>query len=80
MIIYNHSKKIKGRELRAKLEALNPLAILARGYSVTRTIPQATVIKDSQKVTLNQELEVLLAKGTLICRVKGKVNDGKKNI
>ena len=80
LIIYNHSKKIKGRELRAKLEALNPLAILARGYSVTRTIPQATVIKDSQKVTLNQELEVLLAKGTLICRVKGKVNDGKKNI
>ena len=79
LILSNHSKKIKLRELTAKLEALNPLAILARGYSVTRTIPQAAVVKDSQNVALDQELEVMLAKGRLICRVKGKATDGKKN-
>ena len=79
LIISNHSKQIKIRELTAKLEALNPLAILARGYSVTRTIPEAAVIKDPQNVALDQELEIMLAKGRLICRVKGRANDGKKN-
>jgi exodeoxyribonuclease VII large subunit len=79
LIISNHSKQIKIRELTAKLEALNPLAILARGYSVTRTIPEAAVIKDPQNVALDQELEIMLAKGRLICRVKGRATDGKKN-
>jgi exodeoxyribonuclease VII large subunit len=80
LLIYNHSNRIKTRELTAKLEALNPLAILARGYSVTRTIPKAALVKDSQTVALDQELEVMLAKGRLICRVKGKLNDGKEII
>jgi len=80
LIISNHSKQIKIRELTAKLEALNPLAILARGYSVTRTIPEAAVVKDPQNVALDQELEVMLAKGRLICRVKGKAAHGKKNV
>ena len=80
LLICNNSKKIKTRELTAKLEALNPLAILARGYSVTRTIPKAVVVNDSQMVELDQELEVMLARGRLVCRVKGKSNDGKKII
>jgi len=80
LVIYKHSKQIKIRESTAKLEAMNPLAILARGYSVIRTIPEATVVKNSQNVALDQDLEVMLAKGRLLCRVKGKTNDGKKNI
>jgi exodeoxyribonuclease VII large subunit len=79
LIISNHSKKIHIRELSASLAALNPLAILARGYSVTRTIPDAVVVKNSQKVALGQKLEVMLAKGRLICHVKGKVDHGKKD-
>ena len=71
---------MKIRELTAKLEALNPLAILARGYSVTRTLPDATIVKDSQVVALEQNLEVLLDKGRLFCQVKGKATDGKKDI
>ena len=68
------------RELTAKLGVLNPLAILARGYSVTRTIPDATVVKDARTVALDQDLEVLLGKGRLLCHVKGKATDGEKNI
>ena len=79
LIISNHSKRINIRTLTATLAALNPLAILARGYSVTRTIPDAAVVTDPHKVDLDQELEVTLAKGQLICRVKGKVNHGKKD-
>jgi len=79
LLISNHSRKIHIRELSATLTALNPLAILARGYSVTRTIPDAAVVKNSQNVALDQNLEVMLAKGLLICRVKGKVDHGKKD-
>jgi exodeoxyribonuclease VII large subunit len=77
--IYNSSKQIKIRELAAKLEALNPIAILERGYSITRTIPEGALVKDSRAVALNQDLEVMVAKGRLICRVKGKSTDGEKN-
>jgi exodeoxyribonuclease VII large subunit len=80
LIICNHSKKIKIRELTAKLEALNPLSVLERGYSITRTVPEEMVVKESQSVSLDQKLEVLLSKGRLLCRVEGKLNNGKKNI
>jgi len=78
-IIYSNSRQIKIRELVAKLEALSPVAILARGYSITRTIPEAAVIKDPRIVWLNQDLEVIVAKGRLFCLVKGKSTDGKKD-
>ena len=74
LLIYRDTKQIKVRELTATLEAMSPLAILARGYSVTRTIPDATVVKDSQDVALDQDLEVLLGEGRLFCQVKGKSN------
>ena len=75
-ILLNTSKQIKIRELTAKLEALSPVAILSRGYSITRTIPDARVIKDTRAVVLNQDVEVMVANGRLICRVKGKSTDG----
>ena len=68
--------QIKLRAQVAKLQALNPVAILARGYSITRTIPAKTVVKDPGKVSLNQDLEVMVALGRLYCRVKGKSSDG----
>ena len=78
--IYNKSNQIKIRELAAKLQALSPVAILARGYSITRTIPGKTLVKDPKTVSLNQELEVMVAFGRLYCRVKGKSTDGYKNL
>ena len=75
----NQSKKSKLRELTAKLEALSPMAILSRGYSITRTIPEARVIKNTASVSLNQDIEVMVAKGRLFCRVKGKSTHGQKD-
>jgi len=60
------------RELTSRLHALSPNAILARGYSITRTIPDAVVVRDPQEVSIGQDLEVLVAKGSIICSVKGK--------
>ena len=78
-IIFNNSNKIRIRELAAKLDALSPIAILSRGYSITRTIPDARVVKDPHTVSLNQDLEVMVAKGRIFCRVKGKSTDGQKD-
>jgi len=60
------------REFEAKLHTLSPKAILARGYSITRTIPDASVIRDPQEVSIGQDLEVMVAKGVFICSVKRK--------
>ena len=79
-IIFNNSKQVRIRELTAKLEALSPVAILSRGYSITHTIPDGRVVKDPHAVSLNQDLEVRVAKGRLFCRVKGKSTNGQKDI
>jgi exodeoxyribonuclease VII large subunit len=74
--IYYNFNRSKLRELIAKLHALSPMEILSRGYSITRTIPQARIVKDSDRVALNQEVELMLAKGRLICQVRRKFTDG----
>jgi exodeoxyribonuclease VII large subunit len=58
---------------------MSPVAILSRGYSITRTIPEARVIKNPESVSLDQDIEVMVAKGRLFCRVKGKSTDGQKD-
>lgn len=72
MSIYLNNKRYLFREINAKLHALNPTAILERGYSIARTIPGAIVVRDPRAVDIGQDLEVTVAKGKLICRVKGK--------
>jgi len=74
------NKTARLRELRARLETLSPIAILERGYSITRTIPDSKVVLNPRMVSINQDLEVMVAKGTLTCRVKGKSENGPKNI
>jgi exodeoxyribonuclease VII large subunit len=68
------------RELSARLETLNPIAILERGYSITRTVPDSKIVMDPETVALNQDLEVIVSKGALICKVKEKSKNGPKNI
>ena len=68
------------RELAARLQALSPLAILSRGYSITRSVSGTAVIRDSDDVRVGQELEILLARGALLCMVKRTISDGKTDI
>jgi len=60
------------REFVARLRTLNPEAILSRGYSITRTIPDATVVKDPETLIIGQDLEIMVARGKFICNVKRK--------
>ena len=71
-----HQKTAQLRESSARLHALSPIAILARGYSITRTVPDSKIVMDPETVALNQDLEVIVSKGALICRVKEKSKNG----
>jgi exodeoxyribonuclease VII large subunit len=55
-----------------KLEALSPRSVLERGYSITQSLPDGSIIVDADAVEINQKLGILLAKGSLTCQVKGK--------
>jgi exodeoxyribonuclease VII large subunit len=53
----------------AKLEALSPLATLARGYAICKD-EQGHVISDAAQAGVDQRLLVALSKGSLACRVE----------
>lgn len=63
----------KGNRLRreiVRLEALSPLATLARGYAICKDA-SGHIIHDSGQVRMDQEVVVDLSKGALTCRVAG---------
>jgi exodeoxyribonuclease VII large subunit len=68
-IVYQYHERIIA--LSAKLGMLNPKAVLRRGYSITRTLPELKVVVDSESVINGQRLEILLAKGKIRSTVDG---------
>ena len=52
-----------------RLDSLSPLAVLGRGYSLTRT-PAGDVVRDAARVAPGDAVDVLLARGRLECRVE----------
>lgn len=56
--------------LAGRLQALNPLAVLSRGYSLTMRFPQEEVIKDTTGIKPGETIKTTLAKGSLISRVE----------
>lgn len=60
---------------RSMLDALNPLAILQRGYSITRTVGDQTIVRRAKTVNIDQQLEVLLGRGKLVVTVNERTTD-----
>ena len=56
----------------ARLDAMSPLAILRRGYSITRRLPDGRILKAVDEVGVKAQVVVRLHRGELICRVEGK--------
>ncbi len=53
-----------------RLEALSPLAILKRGYSITLRLPAGKAVKDAGEIKRGDMIETKLCKGRLISEVK----------
>jgi exodeoxyribonuclease VII large subunit len=56
--------------LTGTLDALSPLGVLGRGYSICRRLPGLEIVKDAATVSAGAEVEVLLHRGRLWCTVK----------
>jgi len=52
------------------LSSLNPLNILARGYSVTFTVPENRIVKDAGTVKKGDKIKTKLHKGEIISEIK----------
>ena len=69
---YLRTKKMYTDMLTEKLLALNPMAVLERGYSITRTYPEKQILIDTDNISQIQLLETILLKGRIISRVEKK--------
>jgi exodeoxyribonuclease VII large subunit len=57
--------------LAGRLDALSPLGVLSRGYSITFRQATHEVISDARTVDLGEEVQVRLWRGELQCKVTG---------
>ena len=64
-----NSRRASFKELVAKMDALSPLSVLARGWSLARILPDKTVLKDSSQVHPGSRIEVVLRRGFVECTV-----------
>ena len=67
---YLRQKRNCLESLLTALDGLSPLAILSRGYSITRKLPEMRLIKKAQEVNPGMRVQVRLHQGELICRVE----------
>jgi len=63
-------KKEKVEGMMGRLDALSPLNVLKRGYSIIRTVPDLKVVRDSKQLAHGDKINVRLFKGELVCRVE----------
>ena len=71
IILIKNNERLKAAQ--AVLKAVNPASILKRGYSITRTVPQAMIVMDARTVNPGQPLEIQLAKGHVRVTVQEEI-------
>lgn len=52
------------------LDTLNPLGVLKRGYSITRLLPEQTIVTDTASLRGGKAVSVTLARGSFLAEVK----------
>ncbi|MDP2943389.1 MAG: exodeoxyribonuclease VII large subunit [Candidatus Omnitrophota bacterium] len=70
---FSHMINIKAERFNTvigQLEALSPLAVLKRGYSITLQLPDGKVARDAKGIKRGDMIETKLYKGRLISEVK----------
>ena len=54
----------------ARLHALGPLAVLARGYAILRHWPSLKVLRDVTGIRVHDRIHLQLSNGRLLCEVQ----------
>lgn len=67
-------KKNTLARLSSSLDALSPLQVLKRGFSICRKLPDLELIKDVKDININELVSVTLARGQITCEVKNKTD------
>ncbi|MBF0467682.1 MAG: exodeoxyribonuclease VII large subunit, partial [Desulfamplus sp.] len=55
--------------VKLKLEALSPISVLERGYSITRHLENGQILTNAAYADQGDAIEVVLSKGKMICQV-----------
>ena len=63
-----------------KLEALSPLSILSRGYSLSMLMPEGTIIKDAAKLKPQDLVKTVLGKGSFLSSVQEVIQNERKTV
>jgi exodeoxyribonuclease VII large subunit len=58
--------------LAGKLDSLSPLNVLARGYSLTRTVPDRQVVRSIEQIAVGDAVEIVVSDGRLQAVVQTK--------
>jgi len=64
--------------LMLKLDALSPLNIMARGYSIARMKDSGLVLKSAGQVVKGDQIEIMLSNGRLNCTVDDVIEEDRK--
>ncbi|MDP2937809.1 MAG: exodeoxyribonuclease VII large subunit [Candidatus Omnitrophota bacterium] len=68
----------KFHSLMERLEALSPLAVLSRGYSLSSLMPEDKIIKDASILKPKDLIKTILAKGSFLSSVQEVIKDEGK--
>jgi exodeoxyribonuclease VII large subunit len=71
-----HREREELERLTATLQALSPLAVLARGYSICRHQADGRVIRESQAAAPGMHVDITLWQGSLQCTVNAVMTKG----
>jgi exodeoxyribonuclease VII large subunit len=73
-----HRRQRELAQLSGQLDALSPLAVLGRGYSVCWTGDRSRIVRDASRVESGERVTVTLDRGELGCRVETvRMDDGR---
>jgi len=72
MRVTGDRSRARASVLAARLNALSPLATLARGYAVVTGVPDGKTIRSSADADVGRHVSVRLNEGALLCEVLSK--------